>query len=98
MDGLNACDKDVLDVLATIGVYQDDVMKKDVDGKETIAHIFEYTTHFSVTANQQLIGAIRPNDETDETYSLPPVQIMVCLKQQNSKKINSHRKFPLIHC
>ena len=34
-------DKSVLDVLATVGVYQDGVMKKDVDGKDTVAHIFE---------------------------------------------------------
>lgn len=38
-DGIDPCDKDTLDVLATIGVYQDGVMKKDVDGKETVAHI-----------------------------------------------------------
>jgi chitin synthase len=34
-------DTDVLDVLATIGVYQDGVLKKSVDGKPTVAHIFE---------------------------------------------------------
>lgn len=38
-DGIDPCDKDVLDVLATIGVYQDGVMKRDVDEKETVAHI-----------------------------------------------------------
>lgn len=85
-DGIGPCDKDTLDVLATIGVYQDGVMKKDVDGKETVAHIFEYTTQLSVTANQQLI---RPSD--DSLNTLPPVQMMFCLKQKNSKKINSHR-------
>ncbi|KAL1961422.1 hypothetical protein VTO42DRAFT_150 [Malbranchea cinnamomea] len=85
-DGIDPCDKDTLDVLATIGVYQDGVMKRDVDGKETVAHIFEYTTQLSVTANQQLI---RPIDDSPST--LPPVQMMFCLKQKNSKKINSHR-------
>lgn len=85
-DGIDPCDKDTLDLLATIGVYQDGVMKKDVDGKETVAHIFEYTTQLSVTANQQLI---RPQDDSSNT--LPPVQMMFCLKQKNSKKINSHR-------
>lgn len=85
-DGIDPCDKDTLDLLATVGVYQDGVMKKDVDGKETVAHIFEYTTQLSVTANQQLI---RPSDDSDNT--LPPVQMMFCLKQKNSKKINSHR-------
>jgi chitin synthase len=85
-DGIDPCDKETLDVLATIGVYQDGVMKKDVDGKETVAHIFEYTTQLSVTASQQLI---RPTD--NEATTLPPVQMMFCLKQKNSKKINSHR-------
>ncbi|ODH46515.1 chitin synthase B [Paracoccidioides brasiliensis] len=85
-DGIDPCDKDTLDVLATVGIYQDGVMKKDVDGKETVAHIFEYTPQLSVTANQQLI---RPHDDGPST--LPPVQMMLCLKQKNSKKINSHR-------
>ncbi|MCJ1481411.1 Chitin synthase, class 2 [Schaereria dolodes] len=85
-DGIDPCDKDTLDVLATVGIYQDGVMKRDVDGKETAAHIFEYTTQLSVTANQQLI---RPHDDGPTT--LPPVQMIFCLKQKNSKKINSHR-------
>ncbi|KAF5487079.1 Chitin synthase 1 [Colletotrichum siamense] len=85
-DGLDKTDKNVLDVLATIGVYQDGVVKKDVDGKETVAHIFEYTTQLSVTPNQQLI---RPVDDGPST--LPPVQFIFCLKQKNTKKINSHR-------
>jgi chitin synthase len=38
-DGIDPCDKDTLDVLATVGIYQDGVMKRDVDGKETVAHI-----------------------------------------------------------
>lgn len=85
-DGLDPCDKDVLDVLATIGLFQDGVMKKDVDGKETVAHIFEYTTQLSVTAHQDLI---RP--QPNASNNLPPVQMMFCLKQKNTKKINSHR-------
>ncbi|MCJ1351654.1 MAG: Chitin synthase, class 2 [Icmadophila ericetorum] len=85
-DGIDPCDKDTLDVLATIGVYQDGVMKRDVDGKETVAHIFEYTTQLSVTPNQKLV---RPRD--DDPSSFPPVQMIFCLKQKNSKKINSHR-------
>lgn len=41
VDGLDAMDKSVLDILATVGVYQDGVMKKQIDGKDTVAHIFE---------------------------------------------------------
>ncbi|KAF9884783.1 hypothetical protein FE257_001273 [Aspergillus nanangensis] len=86
-DGINPCDKSTLDVLATIGIYQDGIMKRDVDGRETVAHIFEYTTQLSVTPSQQLI---RPQEKDDPT-NLPPVQMVFCLKQANSKKINSHR-------
>jgi hypothetical protein len=38
-DGIEPCDKNTLDVLATIGVYQEGVMKKDVDERETVAHV-----------------------------------------------------------
>jgi chitin synthase len=41
VDGLEPMDKSVLDILATVGVYQDGVMKKSIDGKDTVAHIFE---------------------------------------------------------
>ncbi|KAH6866172.1 chitin synthase-domain-containing protein [Thelonectria olida] len=86
-DGIEKADKNVLDVLATIGIYQDGVVKKDVAGKETIAHIFEYTSQISVTPDHQLI---RPKKD-DDRRNLPPVQFIFCLKQKNNKKINSHR-------
>ncbi|KAF1849071.1 glycosyltransferase family 2 protein [Cucurbitaria berberidis CBS 394.84] len=86
-DGIDNVDKDVFDVLATVGIYQDGILKKDVNGKETVAHIFEYTSQISVTPEHQLV---RPG--ADESASnLPPVQFIFCLKQKNSKKINSHR-------
>jgi chitin synthase len=44
VDGLEPMDKSVLDLLATVGVYQDGIMKKQVDGKDTVAHIFEVCT------------------------------------------------------
>lgn len=44
-DGLGPMDTNVLDVLATIGVYQDGVLKKAVDDKQTVAHIFEVSDH-----------------------------------------------------
>lgn len=46
VDGLEAMDKTVLDLLATVGVYQDGIMKKQVDGKDTVAHIFEVSGSF----------------------------------------------------
>jgi chitin synthase len=85
-DGIDPCDKEVLDLLATVGVYQDGVMKRKVDGKETIAHIFEYTTQLSVTPTPELV---QPNG--NDVNNLVPVQMIFVLKQKNSKKINSHR-------
>lgn len=85
-DGIDPCNKDVLNVLATVGVYQDGVMKKEVDGRETVAHVFEYTTQLSVTQDQKIIV---PSEDGHST--IPPVQILFCFKQRNSKKISSHR-------
>lgn len=86
-DGIDNVDKSVFDVLATVGIYQDGILKKDVNGKETVAHIFEYTSQISVTPDHHLV---RPGTGK-ETDNLPPVQFIFCLKQKNSKKINSHR-------
>lgn len=81
-DGIDNVDKDVFDVLATIGVYQDGILKKDVNGVDTVAHIFEYTSQISVTPDHQLV---RPSGD-DRSANLPPVQFIFCLKQQNTKK------------
>ncbi|KXN83665.1 Chitin synthase 1 [Leucoagaricus sp. SymC.cos] len=86
VDGLEPMDKTVLDILATVGVYQDGIMKKQVDGKDTVAHIFEYTTQLSVDATPQLV---LPRE--GDPNNLVPVQIIFVLKAKNQKKINSHR-------
>lgn len=59
-DGIDPCDKEVLDVLATVGVYQDGVMKRDVDGKETLAHIVRH----SRTPKYMLTRPVRIHDAT----------------------------------
>lgn len=86
-DGIDNVDKSVFDVLATVGIYQDGILKKDVNGKEIVAHIFEYTSQISVTPEH---GLVRP-DAGNPSGNIPPVQLIFCLKQKNSKKINSHR-------
>ncbi|RDX53649.1 chitin synthase [Lentinus brumalis] len=86
IDGLEPMDKTVLDILATVGVYQDGVMKKQVDGKDTVAHIFEYTTQLSVDTTPQLVVP-----QGEDPNNLVPVQIILVIKAQNQKKINSHR-------
>ncbi|TCD70431.1 Chitin synthase, class 2 [Steccherinum ochraceum] len=86
VDGLEPMDKTVLDILATVGVYQDGVMKKQVDGKDTVAHIFEYTTQLSVDATPSLVLPAG-----DDPNNLVPVSIIFVVKAKNQKKINSHR-------
>lgn len=55
IDGLEKMDKSVLDVLATVGVYQDGVMKSKVDEKDTVAHIFEVLWYGNSRLNSILI-------------------------------------------
>ncbi|BFZ53781.1 Chitin synthase, class 2 [Savitreella phatthalungensis] len=74
----------VLDCLAAIGVYQDGVAQQTVDGQPVKAHIYEYTTQFSLDSNLHFKGGDK---------GIVPVQIMFCLKEHNAKKLNSHRWF-----
>ncbi|AAW44688.1 hypothetical protein CNBG2250 [Cryptococcus deneoformans B-3501A] len=80
-DGRKVVDPRVLKVLQLMGVYAEGVMKDHVVDKETQAHIFEYTSQVVVS-------------ETGEVgFGSTPVQILFCLKEQNKKKLNSHRWF-----
>lgn len=86
MDGIEPCRKDVLDTLATMGIYQDGIMKKSINDDKTVAHIFEYTSQVCISPDLELL---RPSG--DSKYTIPPIQYILCLKQENAKKINSHR-------
>lgn len=86
MDGIEPCRKDVLDTLATMGIYQDGIMKKSINDNKTVAHIFEYTSQVCVSPDLELL---RPSG--DSKYTIPPIQYILCIKQENAKKINSHR-------
>nr|ODN91689.1 chitin synthase [Cryptococcus depauperatus CBS 7855] len=80
-DGRKVVDPRVLKVLQLMGVYAEGVMKDHVASKETQAHIFEYTSQIVVS-------------ETGEVgFGSTPVQLLFCLKEQNKKKLNSHRWF-----
>lgn len=80
-DGRNKVNKRTLQVLNLMGCYQEGIAKDSVGGKDVTAHIFEYTSNVIVT-------------ETGEVSTGScPVQILFCLKEQNKKKLNSHRWF-----
>ncbi|KZS97339.1 glycosyltransferase family 2 protein [Sistotremastrum niveocremeum HHB9708] len=80
-DGRKKINKRTLQVLTLMGCYQDGIAKDSVGGKEVTAHIFEYTSQVTVSESGE-IGR-----------SACPIQILFCLKEQNKKKLNSHRWF-----
>lgn len=103
-DGIDPCDKDTLDVLATIGIYQDGVMKKDVDGKETVAHIVSLREQCLETSIDHIVvrvhhstfrysqpAAYPPERQRSPKRHLAPYTDDLLPKTKNSKKINSHR-------
>ncbi|TPX47489.1 chitin synthase [Synchytrium endobioticum] len=83
-DGRNKIHPNVLSTLGIMGCYQDQVMKESVNGKATTAHIFEYTSQ--VIIDQQ--GTFKSHQD-----GYVPLQILLCIKERNAKKINSHRWF-----
>lgn len=70
-DGRAKINPRTLKILGLYGVFQDGVMKDEVDGKDVEGHVFEYTTQVVVDANGVVSGGIAP------------VQILFCLKEQN---------------
>ncbi|KAI5474977.1 chitin synthase, glycosyltransferase family 2 protein [Pseudohyphozyma bogoriensis] len=78
-DGRKKINPRTLKVLGLYGAFQDGIAKDTVDGKEVQAHLFEYTTQVVVDAQGTVSGGISP------------VQILFCLKEENKKKLNSHR-------
>ncbi|EIN14423.1 glycosyltransferase family 2 protein [Punctularia strigosozonata HHB-11173 SS5] len=80
-DGRSKINKRTLQVLSLMGCYQEGVAKDSVAGKDVTAHIFEYTTSVIVS------------DTGEVSQGACPVQVIFCLKEQNKKKLNSHRWF-----
>ncbi|OBA20555.1 hypothetical protein METBIDRAFT_32538 [Metschnikowia bicuspidata var. bicuspidata NRRL YB-4993] len=81
-DGRNKINESVLQLLTATGCYQDNLARPYVNNRKVNAHLFEYTTQISIDENLKFKG---------DEKSLTPVQVLFCLKEQNQKKINSHR-------
>ncbi|KAA1467769.1 glycosyltransferase family 2 protein [Dentipellis sp. KUC8613] len=80
-DGRNKVNKRTLQVLSLMGCYQEGIAKDSVAGKDVTAHIFEFTSNVMVS------------EKGEVSTGGCPVQIVFCLKEQNKKKLNSHRWF-----
>ncbi|KAI1291571.1 Chitin synthase, class 2 [Mortierella claussenii] len=83
-DGRKKCHPRVLKVLAAMGAYQEGIAKDTVAGKPVTAHIYEYSSQVMIDQDLRVRTADR---------GIVPVQILFCLKEQNKKKLNSHRWF-----
>ncbi|SCU78087.1 LAFA_0A04830g1_1 [Lachancea sp. 'fantastica'] len=79
-DGRKNINKGSLDYLSALGIYQEDMTKSTVNGEPVKAHIFELTTQVSIDADLDYVSK-----------EIVPVQVVFCLKEENQKKINSHR-------
>ncbi|GAA5900584.1 hypothetical protein JCM6882_000915 [Rhodosporidiobolus microsporus] len=78
-DGRSKINSRTLKMLGLYGAYQDGVQKDTVEGKDVQAHVWEYTTQVVV------------DDKGNVSGGISPIQILFCLKEQNKKKLNSHR-------
>ncbi|KAG0302402.1 Chitin synthase, class 2 [Dissophora globulifera] len=89
-DGRRHMNPMILKVLAAMGCWQEGVAKNQVNGKAVQAHVFEYSTQVSVDSKLQLKGQTIKNKNK---HHYPPIQIVLCLKERHTKKLNSHRWF-----
>ncbi|KAG0057528.1 Chitin synthase, class 2 [Gryganskiella cystojenkinii] len=89
-DGRRNLNPAILKVLASMGCWQEGVAKNQVNGHAVQAHIFEYSTQVSVDRNLKLKGRTLKNSNK---HHYPPIQIVFCLKERHTKKLNSHRWF-----
>lgn len=69
-------------LLTALGVYQDGYAKSKINDRTVNAHIYEYTSTVGIDCINEKVH-LCPNSN--------PVQFMFCLKEQNTRKINSHR-------
>ncbi|CAI7572349.1 unnamed protein product [Penicillium manginii] len=83
-DGRKKVHPRTLNALAALGVYQEGIAKNIVNQKPVTAHVYEYTTQVSLDSDLKFKGAEK---------GIVPCQVIFCLKEQNQKKLNSHRWF-----
>lgn len=81
-DGRAQLNKRSEKLLSALGVYQEGYAKSKINDKDVKAHIYEYTS---------TVGIDVVNDRVHLGPNSNPVQFLFCLKEKNSRKINSHR-------
>lgn len=86
-DGRGKINPRTRSVLAGMGCYQEGIAKTKVNDKDVQAHIYEYTTQVGIDLKNDKV-VLTPGGKNHT-----PVQVVFCLKENNQKKINSHRWF-----
>lgn len=69
-------------LLTAMGIYQEGYAKSSIDEKAVRSHVYEYSSP---------VGIDKINDKVHLCANNTPVQYLFCLKEKNSRKINSHR-------
>jgi chitin synthase len=90
-DGRKKINQDTLTLLGLMGAYQQGVMRQYVGERKTTGHLFEVTTQVNFEgmpeSGTELVTPKRAKKK------VIPMQLLFCLKEDNAKKINSHRWF-----
>ncbi|QLG74244.1 hypothetical protein HG535_0G01280 [Zygotorulaspora mrakii] len=84
-DGRSKISEKSLALMSALGCYQDGFAKDEINGKKVAMHVYEHTTMMNVT------NITSDGIELSAGTNTVPVQLLFCLKEQNQKKINSHR-------
>jgi chitin synthase len=83
-DGRSKVNRKVLDVMEVMGLYVDGIARSKIDHRPVSAHIYEFTTQVSINEDYELLGY---------ADGIVPTQVIFLLKENNAKKINSHKWF-----
>ncbi|CVK84447.1 probable CHS-3 chitin synthase 3 [Fusarium proliferatum] len=88
IDGIESVDPGVLDVLTSIGLYQNGLCRKTTEqGEEVTGHLFEFTSQLATH-----LGCETYTDGDGKTSNMKfPVQLMLLMKASNCGKLNSYR-------
>lgn len=84
-DGRSKINEKSLALMSALGCYQDGFAKDEINGKKVAMHVYEHTTMMNIT------NVTSEGLELTSSSNTVPVQMLFCLKEQNQKKINSHR-------
>jgi Chitin synthase len=69
--------------LEVMGLFDESLVMGSRDGFPVAAHLFQRSTNIAI------------NSSLEVDYKATPMQTIFLLKQENAKKINSHRWYPL---